>query len=179
MYGWGRATQISAPHQKAQSGGRKDRGRWGRKDDVQGGVPEKGGVVVGGMKGNVKGGLKKIRGGGRQGGREGGGGVGEGLQKTLTPPVHKDGGGRTGKAQNGSIPALSEDLQFIDSIVRKEVGRSAGQVCAHAPGAPPMISMLSSTTASRSAFFGNLVASFNRQDYPNKELLVIIYIIYV
>ena len=99
----------------------------------------------------------------------------------------KHGGGSTGKAQNGSIPALSEDLQFIDSIVRKEVGRSAGQVCAHVPGAPPRtsprissrISMLSSTSAGRSAFFGNLVASFNRQDYPNKELLVITYIIYI
>jgi hypothetical protein len=88
----------------------------------------------------------------------------------------KDGGGSTGKAQNGSIPALSEDLQFIDSVVRKEVGRNAGQMCAHVPGAPPRISMLSSTTAGRSAFFGNLVASFNRQDYPNKELLVIIYV---
>ena len=86
----------------------------------------------------------------------------------------KDGGGSTGKAQIGSISALSEDLQFIDSVVRKEVGRSAGQMCAHVPGVPPMISMLSSTTAGRSAFFGNLVASFNRQDYPHKELLVII-----
>jgi hypothetical protein len=99
-------------------------------------------------------------------------------------PVHKDGRWSTGTPQNssagvlaaqsGGIPGTSEHPQFIDIIVHKEVGRSAGQVCAHVPGPPPMISMLSSTTPGRSAFFGNLVASFNRQDYPNKELLVII-----
>jgi hypothetical protein len=49
--------------------------------------------------------------------------------------------------------------------------------CVHMCLAPPRGSRCCS--AGRRAFFGNLLASFNRQDYTNKELLVIIYIIHV
>jgi hypothetical protein len=52
----------------------------------------------------------------------GGNGTGQGAKRTGKGAKSEH--SSTGKfvAHNGSIPALPEDLQFIDSVVRKQVG---------------------------------------------------------